>query len=242
MTGGPPESGSIHRPLTAQKFCSMIISLRPALLVIAALSASTTAPAQVSVEAEPLIASGSSVIPTQIVLQPIDANAMVPATIDPLAPRATPEVEPAPVQDETPVRATGSLSEKVAQLRGSDPGDSQMECLAAGIYFESKSESLEGQLAVGHVIANRAASGRFASSYCGVLFQRGQFSFVRGKSYPSVPRSSRDWQEAVAIAKIVDAEMHPSPVGKALFFHAKRVSPGWRLKRVGSVGNHVFYR
>ena len=29
---------------------------------------------------------------------------------------------------------------------------------------------------------------------------------------------------------------------KALFFHAKRVSPRWRLKRVGTVGNHVFYR
>jgi N-acetylmuramoyl-L-alanine amidase len=31
-------------------------------------------------------------------------------------------------------------------------------------------------------------------------------------------------------------------VGNALFFHAKRVSPGWRLKRVASVGNHIFYR
>lgn len=245
MTGGPQESGSILRRLTAQKFCSMMISLRPALLVIATISASTTAPAQVSIEAEPLIATGSSVMPTQIVLEPVDASAMVPATVDPLAPLTTPEAQPAPaieLENSKPAKVGGSLSEKVAQLRGSDPGDSQMECLAAGVYFESKSESLEGQLAVGHVIANRAASGRFASSYCGVLFQRGQFSFVRGKSYPSVPRASRQWQNAVAIAKIVDAEMHPSPVGKALFFHAKRVSPGWRLKRVASVGNHVFYR
>lgn len=223
----------------------MMFSLRPSLLVLAALSASTVAPAQVSKEAEPLIATGSSVLPTQVVLQPIDASVVVPATIDPLAPVDTPPTAAMPEAKESapaPARVTGSLSEMVAQLRGSDPGDQQMECLAAGIYFESKSESLEGQLAVGHVIANRAASGRFASSYCGVLFQRGQFSFVRGKSYPSVPRASRDWQEAVAIAKIVRQEMQPSPVGKALFFHAKRVSPGWRLKRVASVGNHVFYR
>ena len=47
------------------------------------------------------------------------------------------------------------------------------------------------------------------------------------------PRASREWQNAVAIAKIVDQELHPSPVGKALFFHARRVSPGWRLTRVG---------
>jgi N-acetylmuramoyl-L-alanine amidase len=31
-------------------------------------------------------------------------------------------------------------------------------------------------------------------------------------------------------------------VPNALFFHAKRVQPRWRLTRVGSVGNHVFYR
>ena len=27
-----------------------------------------------------------------------------------------------------------------------------------------------------------------------------------------------------------------------LFFHARYVSPGWRLKRVASIGNHIFYR
>ena len=71
--------------------------------------------------------------------------------------------------------------------------------------------------------------GRFPSSYCGVLFQRSQFSFVRGRSYPSIPRSSRQWQTAVAIAKIVDQQLHESPVPKALFFHATRVQPRWRL-------------
>jgi hypothetical protein len=46
----------------------------------------------------------------------------------------------------------------------------------------------------------------------------------------------------VAIARIIDADLHDSAVRKALFFHARRVSPGWRLTRVGTVGNHVFYR
>jgi spore germination cell wall hydrolase CwlJ-like protein len=131
----------------------------------------------------------------------------------------------------------------VAQYRSSDAGSRELECLAAGVYFESKSEPLAGQLAVGEVIANRADSGRrFPSSYCGVLFQRGQFSFVRGHSYPSIPRASRQWQTAVAIARIVDQDLHDSAVPNALFFHAKRVQPRWRLTRVGSVGNHVFYR
>jgi len=221
----------------------MILTFRSALTVLAALSASQVAPAQVTNEAEPLIANGSGVMPTQVVLQPIEASAELPQTLDdPLLPVAEQPDEATAETAEPAVDAGASLAEKVAALRGSDPGDREMECLAAGIYFESKSESLEGQLAVGHVIADRAASGRFASSYCGVLFQRGQFSFVRGHSYPSVPRAGRQWQNAVAIAKIVDRDLQPSPVANSLFFHAKRVSPGWRMKRVGSVGNHVFYR
>lgn len=141
------------------------------------------------------------------------------------------------------VRPTGDLSSMVAQLKSSEPGSRELECLAAGIYFEAKSEPLAGQLAVGRVIANRAESGgRFPSTYCGVLFQRGQFSFVHGHSLPAAPRASRQWQTAVAIAKIVDQDLKESGVGNALFFHARYVSPGWRLKRVASIGNHVFYR
>ena len=75
-----------------------------------------------------------------------------------------------------------------------------------------------------------------------MLFQRGQFSFIRERALPKVPRASRQWQTAVAIAKIVDGDLKNSGAQNALFFHAKRVSPGWRLKRVASVGNHVFYR
>ena len=154
------------------------------------------------------------------------------------------ELAPLPeTKVETPVRPSGDLASLVAQMRGSNPGSRELECLAVGIYFESKSEPLAGQLAVGEVIANRANSrGRFPSSYCGVLFQRSQFSFIRGRALPSVPRSSRQWQTAVAIAKIVDQGLKASSIGNAMFFHARYVSPGWRLKRVAAIGNHVFYR
>jgi len=174
---------------------------------------------------------------------------VVPERIEyPSLPDATEPVESedtanAPEITPVPVKPTGDLSSLVAELRGTDPGSRELECLAVGVYFESKSEPLAGQLAVGQVIANRANSGgRFPSSYCGVLFQRGQFSFVRGGHWPAVNRSSRQWENAVAIAKIVDQDLKDSAAENALFFHAKRVSPGWRLKRVASIGNHVFYR
>jgi len=209
----------------------MFVSLRTAFLVIAALTGSSVAPAQVTPATEPLISEGP--LPTAMEVIPLPA-AEAPDPLSPLGDEA--------VQPEEIIKSQGTLAETVASLRSSDPGSRELECLAVGIYYEAKSESLKGQLAVGHVIANRAESGRFPSSYCGVLFQRSQFSFIRGKSLPSVPRASQDWQDAVAIAKIVDQELQPSPMGRALFFHARRVSPGWRLTRVGTVGNHVFYR
>jgi spore germination cell wall hydrolase CwlJ-like protein len=145
--------------------------------------------------------------------------------------------------DETSARPTGDLSEMVAQLRAPETGSHQLDCLATGIYFESKSEPLAGQLAVGQVIANRTQSGgRFPDSYCGVLFQRGQFSFIHGRTLPSVNHSNKQWQTAVAIAKIVDEGLQTSAAGNALFFHALYVSPGWHMKRVASIGNHVFFR
>ena len=142
-----------------------------------------------------------------------------------------------------PAKVSGDLPTMVASLRSADSGTHELECLATGIYFESKGEPLAGQLAVGKVIANRAQSGgRFPGTYCGVLFQRGQFSFVHGGRLPAVPRANRQWQTAVALAKIVDQGLQSSEAGNALFFHARYVSPGWRLKRVASIGNHIFYR
>ena len=227
----------------------MTYSIRSFVTVLAALTGSSVAPAQVSQDSEPLIAAGSGVLPVPAVIQALDDSTVSPADsavtfdpLDPLAPKDLPETaETAPAPEA--VEPAKDLASLVAQYRGTEAGSRELECLAVGVYFEAKSEPLAGQLAVGHVIANRANSGkRFPSSYCGVLFQRGQFSFVSGRSYPAVARGSRQWQTAVAIARIVDQELHESAVPGALFFHAKRVSPRWRLTRIGSVGNHVFYR
>jgi len=46
----------------------------------------------------------------------------------------------------------------------------------------------------------------------------------------------------VAIAHIALADLADSPTPRAMFFHARRINPGWRLTRVATVGNHVFYR
>jgi len=152
----------------------------------------------------------------------------------------------AAVTDSTPAPAPSepaSLSALVAAVEdNAAPLTGDEECLAGAVYFESRNESFEGQHAVADVVINRAQSGRFPASICGVVYQPSQFSFVRGGQMPAVNRASNDWREAVAVARIAMEDRWESAAPKALFFHAARVSPRWRLKRVATVGNHVFYR
>lgn len=120
--------------------------------------------------------------------------------------------------------------------------DDELNCIAIGVYYESKGEPLTGQLAVADVILNRANSGRFPASACGVLTQRSQFSFVKGGRLPDVDTSRPAWKTAVAIARIARDDLWKSPAKGAMFFHARRVSPNWGKTRVASLGNHIFYR
>ena len=138
--------------------------------------------------------------------------------------------------------SASSLAELVRAQDTSEPLDAEQRCLAGAVYFESKGESLPGQLAVARVVMERAKSGRFASTLCGVVYQKSQFSFVRGGNMPRIDTGSNNWRNAVAISKIALNGSWKSPVEGALFFHARHVSPGWHLTRLGSVDNHIFYR
>jgi spore germination cell wall hydrolase CwlJ-like protein len=177
----------------------------------------------------------------QIVAQPV---AIAPESN--LAFSAEPVVQPTAAAsddaDDSAEVSADSLAELVAAQAAPEELSGELNCLAGAIYFEAKSESLAGQLAVGRVIINRSRSGRFPSSYCGVVYQRSQFSFVRGKSMPTINKSSKMWRNAVAIAQIANDGSWQSPVEGALYFHAARVSPNWHLTRIARVDNHVFYR
>jgi len=214
----------------------MVVSLRSALLICAALSASSVAPAQVGPSAQP-VELASAVSPSAIAQELLRKSDQLAVPPEDQTTSGDSDSDAAAGAD-----ANSTLSTLVERFASSDPGSQNLECLAAGVYFESKGEPLAGQLAVGQVIANRVESGRFADSYCGVLFQRGQFSFVRGHSWPRISKDSRAWKTAVAIARIVDGDLKDSLAENALYFHARRVHPGWRMKRVASIGNHVFYR
>jgi spore germination cell wall hydrolase CwlJ-like protein len=156
-------------------------------------------------------------------------------------PVAVPEIATAP--DKPAQDKPRTLREMVNAYASSDTLDNEHECLARAVYFESKGEPLDGQLAVAEVVINRARSGRFPSTLCGVVKQHRQFSFVRGGRIPEAPRAGKAWRTAVAVANVARQDLADSAGSSAMFFHARYVSPRWPgLKRIAAVGNHIFYR
>ncbi|MXO91430.1 cell wall hydrolase [Pontixanthobacter aquaemixtae] len=158
-------------------------------------------------------------------------------------------VQPLPEPDtseetttEVPVAST--LRELVRKIDTSAPLSNELECLAGTVYFESRGEPLNGQLAVAQVVINRAESSSFPSSYCGVVYQRSQFSFVRNGSMPRIRRGSTAWQNAKAIARIAHEGHWESEAADSLYFHATYVRPSWSYRKAkrAAIKTHVFYR
>lgn len=128
--------------------------------------------------------------------------------------------------------------------------EAEQKCLAVGIYFEARGESLKGQAAVAQVILNRVRNPAYPNSVCGVVYQndswrnRCQFSFacdgIRDRiSSPSHWRVAQDIAMAVTAGKIFIPE-----VGSSTHYHATYVAPRWAhaMKKMKKIGLHVFYR
>ena len=75
---------------------------------------------------------------------------------------------------EAPVAAPApaALADLVAAHAAVATADREADCLANAVYFEARSEPIEGQLAVAEVVMNRAASGRYPADLCSVITQR----------------------------------------------------------------------
>jgi len=143
------------------------------------------------------------------------------------------------------------LEDQIASTYSSEPGKlrEELTCLARNIYFEARSEPLEGKLAVAHVVMNRVASQYFPDTVCGVVedgtdevLHRCQFSwYCDGK--PDVVDDSSAWTEATQLASQVYWGRVEDPSGGALWYHADYVKPGWRkaFAEGPTIGRHIFY-
>lgn len=174
---------------------------------------------------------------------PVEAPELVPQTIEYVA-EAVVQNLPAPAPAPATPTEAGSLHELVGMIDTAAPMSEQMRCLAGAVYFEARGEPLAGQLAVAQVIINRTEDGRFPRSYCGVVAQPGQFSFMRGRRMPAIREGSAAWERAVAVAHIADKGLWESEAEGAVFFHARYVKPGWTRNktRLAQIDTHIFYR
>ena len=151
----------------------------------------------------------------------------------------------APDRDSGPAPAgePRSLSELVEAYSADSAPEGDQDCLANAVYFEARSEPIEGQLAVAQVVLNRAASGIYPTGLCEVIKQRAQFSFVRKGEIPAADKTSAAWRKAVAIAHIAREKLASEVAPNILWYHATYVAPSWRrnLTRQAKIGLHIFY-
>lgn len=122
-------------------------------------------------------------------------------------------------------------------------------CLAAAIYFEARGETLDGQIAVAEVVANRVADDRFPDGFCEVVkenrypenLHRCQFSFYcDGK--PEEVSDWAAWATATEIAEaVIDGSVELGMIGT--HYHAIDVNPWWasEYEPLGTIGRHTFY-
>ncbi|MBR0869148.1 cell wall hydrolase [Bradyrhizobium tropiciagri] len=124
------------------------------------------------------------------------------------------------------------------------------KCLAEAVYFEARGEAVRGQIAVAQVVLNRAFSGKYPDTVCGVVYQNKhrhyacQFTFACD-NVRDVVREPDMWDRARKISKaMLDGKLWLPEVDRSTHYHAYWVRPSWvsEMKKMYKFGVHTFYR
>ena len=140
--------------------------------------------------------------------------------------------------------------------------ETALMCLALNVFYESRSEPLEGQKAIAQVTINRA--GHESENVCKVVLEPKQFSWTNGftsKSYKhqmqhlrrlqnQIMKSNnshelRAWQTAYSVAQqALDGDLNSQAYSATYYYNLLTSKPRWRLrmKVVCRIGRHVFLR
>ena len=125
----------------------------------------------------------------------------------------------------------------------------EADCLARAIYFEARSESEVGQLAVAKVVLNRVKDPAYPKTICQVVYQGSQrpnacqFSFACD-GISDEPKQREAWKTSKQIAsRALAGDQSIQILGAATYYHADYVTPKWSssFKRLIKIGRHIFY-
>ena len=129
-----------------------------------------------------------------------------------------------------------------------------VQCLAENIYFEARSESTAGRVAVALVTLNRVEHTNFPDTVCGVVKQTKYYPSGRidlhscqcswycdGKSDEPTENC---WEEILTLASVMLGWESSDVTDGALWYHSKKVNPTWadHYVKTISIDNHIFYK
>lgn len=100
------------------------------------------------------------------------------------------------------------------------------------IYHEARGESKAGMLAVAIVTMNRVLHPNYPETICKVVYQESQFSWTKKYTHASYCQDCLD---------IAYTALKGNYGFKATHYHTRKVNPRWKLKRIATIGNHIFY-
>jgi spore germination cell wall hydrolase CwlJ-like protein len=173
-----------------------------------------------------------------------------PATVEAEEPAPAPgsqTLSPAVSKLESAFRAGREERRRILAIRKMN--QDEHFCLAKAIYFEARSESELGQMAVAKVILNRVKDPDYPKRICDVVYQNRstggscQFSFACD-GVSDTPEPGTAWEQSKRVAtRAIVGDPTMKAVGDAKFYHADYVQPKWSLsmKRLTKIGRHIFY-
>ncbi len=196
-------------------------------------------------------------------LEEVPADPVQVASIDPAAPSAALDAidQVVPMPEIMPVTAPGTLAyaretppatafDLLVDKHGNKVSEKELWCMATAIYFEARSESYRGQIAVGQVVMNRLANKIYPKTICNVVLQNQhmrnacQFSFACD-GIPERVTEPKAWAQAEEIARgVINGTLYVAEVGASTHYHATYVYPHWapKLKKNTRIGHHIFYQ
>ena len=129
-------------------------------------------------------------------------------------------------------------------------------CLAMNVYWEARSQSTAGQIAVAQVVINRVNDNRYPENVCSVVTQgvvhsgtdlpvrhKCQFSwYCDGKK--DYPKDHGAWANSMMVAISVLDGKTVDMLDGATHYHAVNVYPDWAVTktRTARIDDHIFYR
>lgn len=124
----------------------------------------------------------------------------------------------------------------------------EKNCLVSALYHEARGESEEGLRAVLSVIKNRKNTQGFADTFCGVVKQPYQFSYLNKSKDMSVkPVKALDKERHRQISYLADEALlgHFKPtLGPSVLYYTRvDVKKPWmkKVKLVAVIDNHKFF-